>query len=102
MENFIKSHFILFALGTNIISFLICFNIGLKLDVEKIFIKNKIKRRIGMILASFILSIGGALIIESFNIAKEYQFIIKSFFVYGPTTSLFIWALPVKLNSNQQ
>ncbi|WP_160687115.1 hypothetical protein [Clostridium sp. C2-6-12] len=95
-----KGYFYLLAIGAYIISFLICFNICLKLDVEK-FINSKISRRIGMILASFIISIAGVLIIDSLNIAREYQLMVKGFFVYGPTTSLLVWALPVKSNRNQ-
>jgi fucose permease len=95
-----KSYYYLLGIGAYLISFLIWFNICLKLDVEK-FINSKMSKRIGMILASFILSIVGILIIDSLNIAKEYQLIVKGFFVYGPTTSLLVWALPVKSNRKQ-
>jgi hypothetical protein len=83
------------------VSFLICFNICLKLDVEKL-INSKISRRIWLILASFIIGIVGSLIIDGLNISREYQLIVKGLFIYGPSTSLLVWALPVKSNRNQK
>ncbi|WP_275298969.1 hypothetical protein [Clostridium sp. YIM B02500] len=38
--------------------------------------------------------------IDCLNIAKEYRSSIDGFFVFGPATALFVWALPAKLNRN--
>lgn len=92
-----KSYYYFVALAAYIVSFLICFNVGLKLDVEK-FISGKISRRVGLVLISYLFSSVGLLIIDSLNITKEYQFLIESLFVGGPATAIFVWALPVKLN----
>ncbi|MFW2488591.1 hypothetical protein [Clostridium chromiireducens] len=94
-----KGYYYFVATATFIISFLICFNVGLKLDIEK-FISGKMIRRIGLVLISFLFNIVGSLIIENLNITKEYRFLIESFFVIGPATAIFVWALPVKLNRN--
>jgi hypothetical protein len=95
-----KSYCYFLGIATYIVSFLICFNIGLKLDIEK-FISGKTRRRVGLVLISFLFNIIGSLIINSLNVTKEYRFLIDSSFIFGPATSLFIWALPVKLNGNR-
>jgi Na+-transporting methylmalonyl-CoA/oxaloacetate decarboxylase beta subunit len=95
-----KSYYYLGAIAAYIISFLICFNVGSKLDIEK-FISDKTIRRVGLVLIAFLFSIFGSLIIDGLNITKEYQILIDSFFVAGPATSIFVWALPVKLNRDR-
>jgi len=95
-----KSYYYFVALATYIVSFLICFNVGLKLDIEK-FISGKTIRRVSLVLIAFLVSIVGSLIIDGLNITKECRLLIDSFVVAGPATSLFVWALPVKLNRNR-
>lgn len=95
-----KSYYYFVALAIYIVSFSIFFNVGLKLDIEK-FIGGKTSRRVGLVLIAFLFSTVGSLIIDGLNIAKEYAFLIDSFVVAGPSTSLFVWALPVKLNRNR-
>ena len=94
-----KSYYYFLALATYVVSFLICFNICLKLDIEK-FISGKTSRRVCLVLIAFLFSIIGSLIIDGLNITKEYQSLIDSFFVAGPATAIFVWALPVKLNKS--
>ena len=94
-----KSYYYFVGLATYIVSFLICFNVGLKLDVEK-FISGKTSRRVGFVLIAFLFSIVGSLIIDDLNIAKEYQSLIYNFVVVGPATAISVWALPVKLNKS--
>lgn len=91
-----KSYYYLLTLVAYIISFLIFFNIGLKLDIEK-FISGKKFRRIGLFLFSYLFGIIGYLIIGDLNLAKEYQTLIDSF-VASLSTAILVWALPVKLN----
>ncbi len=94
-----KSYYYFLALVTYVISFLICFNICLKVDIEK-FICGKISRRVCLVIIALLFSIIGSLAIDSLNIAREYRSLIDCFFVAGPATALFVWAIPVKLNRN--
>ncbi|OCA97722.1 hypothetical protein [Clostridium beijerinckii] len=94
-----KSYYYFLALATYVVSFLICFNICLKVDIEK-FIRGKIIRRVGLVIIAFLFSIVSSLMIDCLNIAKEYRSSIDGFFVFGPATALFVWALPAKLNRN--
>ncbi|ALB45580.1 hypothetical protein [Clostridium beijerinckii] len=94
-----KSYYYFLALATYVVSFLICFNICLKVDIEK-FIRGKIIRRVGLVIIAFLFSIVGSLIIDCLNIAKGYRSSIDGFFIFGPATALFVWALPAKLNRN--
>ena len=71
-----------------------------KLDIEK-FISGKTSRRVGLVLIAFLFNIIGSLIINRLNVTTEYRFLSDSSFIFGPATSLFIWALPVKLNGNR-
>lgn len=96
-----KSYYYFLALATYVISFLICFNICLKVNIEK-FIRGKISRRVSLVIIAFLFSIVGPLMIDGLNIAKEYRFLIDGFLVFGPATALFVWALPAKLNRNNQ
>ncbi|GEP66186.1 hypothetical protein [Clostridium beijerinckii] len=94
-----KSYYYFLALATYVVSFLICFNICLKVDIEK-FICDKISRRVCLVIIAFLFSSVGSLVINGLNIAREYRSLIDCFFIAGPATALFVWAIPVKINRN--